>query len=284
MWSVWSNRLDTGNKDTGIFQGGNMRNENGPFVVVTGGASGIGASCCRLLASKGWSVIVADISDDAGSKIAEEIGGVYRRIDVADADAVDAAAAAIEAEFGPLGGLVNCAGVIQPTVEPERLAMELWDRIVEIDQRGTYVACLSFGRRMAASKAGSIVNIASIAGSRSMPLHSYAPAKAAVISMTSCLASAWGGEGVRVNSVSPGYTATPGLQVEIDAGRRDVSRLSGNAALRRLVKPEEIAEAVAFLLSPAASAISGIDLPVDCGWLAGSTWQTYGGLPPVRGE
>jgi NAD(P)-dependent dehydrogenase (short-subunit alcohol dehydrogenase family) len=158
--------------------------------------------------------------------------------------------------------------------------MALWDNVVQIDQRGTYVSCLAFGRRMAArGKGGVIVNIASVAGSRSMPLHSYSPAKAAVISMTACLAAAWGNNGVRVVSVSPGYTATPGLQTEIDAGRRDVSRLAGNATLNRLVKPSEIAETVAFLVSPAASAITGIDLPVDCGWLAGSTWATYGGLP-----
>jgi NAD(P)-dependent dehydrogenase (short-subunit alcohol dehydrogenase family) len=168
--------------------------------------------------------------------------------------------------------------VIQPPVRPEELSLDLWDRIVHIDQRGTYVTCVAFGRRMAARAEGAIVNIASVAGLRSMPLHSYAPAKAAVISMTACLCAAWGREGIRVNSVSPGYTATPALQAEIDAGRRDVSRLAGNAALNRLVKPSEIASAVAFLLSPAASAITGIDLPVDCGWLAGSTWGTYQGL------
>lgn len=261
-----------------------MTKEPGSVVVVTGGASGIGAACCRVLAAAGWNVVVADIADEAGQRIAAEIGGVYRRIDVASEADVDAAAAAIEAEFGPVSGLVNSAGVIQPPVSPETLTMDVWDRVVHIDQRGTYVACVAFGRRMAAHRNGAaIVNIASVAGSRSMPLHSYSPAKAAVISMTSCLAAEWGGRGVRVNSVSPGYTATPALQVEIDAGRRDVSRLAGNAALGRLVETTEIAEAAAFLLSPAASAITGIDLPVDCGWLAGSTWNTYGGLPQVRG-
>lgn len=251
-----------------------------PVVVVTGGASGIGAACCRLLSARGWAVVVADISDDAGRAIAEETGGVFEHLDVGDAADVDTVAAEIEKRHGPVGGLVNSAGVIQPPVAPEDLDMALWDRVVHIDQRGTYVASLAFGRRMAArGDGGAIVNIASIAGSRSMPLHSYGPAKAAVIAMTATLAAAWGRDGIRVNSVSPGYTLTPALQVEIDAGRRDVSRLAGNAALNRLVDPSEIAEAVAFLLSPNASAISGIDLPVDCGWLAGSTWGTYGGLP-----
>jgi len=257
-----------------------MSSTGKPVVVVTGGASGIGAACCRLLSQRGWQVVVADISEAAGKTVAAEIGGSFAHLDVGDEKAAEDAAAGIESRHGPVGGLVNSAGVIQPPVAPEDLDMALWDRIVHIDQRGTYVASLAFGRRMAArGDGGAIVNIASIAGSRSMPLHAYAPAKAAVIAMTATLAAAWGRDGIRVNSVSPGYTLTPALQVEIDAGRRDVSRLAGNAALNRLVSPAEIAEAVAFLLSPNASAISGIDLPVDCGWLAGSTWATYGGLP-----
>jgi NAD(P)-dependent dehydrogenase (short-subunit alcohol dehydrogenase family) len=250
-----------------------------PVAVITGGASGIGAACAEHLAQGGWRVVVTDISDELGRTVAERIGGHYFRMDVGDAAHVDETAAAIEKLVGPVGGVVTSAGVIQPPVRPEELSLDLWDRVVHIDQRGTYVTCVAFGRRMAArTGGGAIVNIASVAGSRSMPLHSYAPAKAAVISMTACLCAAWGRDGIRVNSVSPGYTATPALQVEIDAGRRDVSRLAGNAALNRLVKPSEIASAVAFLLSPAASAITGIDLPVDCGWLAGSTWGTYQGL------
>ncbi len=250
------------------------------IAVVTGGASGIGAACCEGLAQAGWKIVVADIAEEKGRVVAEKVGGAFVRLDVGDAAGVDAVAEKIETEIGPVHAVVNSAGIIQPPVSPQELSLDLWDKIVHIDQRGTYVTCLAFGRRMAArGDGGAIVNIASIAGQRSLPLHSYSPAKAAVIAMTGCLSAAWGKDGIRVNSVSPGYTATPALQVEIDAGRRDVSTLAGNAALNRLVKPSEIADAVAFLLSPAAAAITGIDLPVDCGWLAGSTWATYGGLP-----
>jgi NAD(P)-dependent dehydrogenase (short-subunit alcohol dehydrogenase family) len=118
---------------------------------------------------------------------------------------------------------------------------------------------------------------------RSMPLHAYAPAKAAVISMTVCLAAEWGPAGVRVNAVSPGYTLTPALQDAIDRGERDVSNLSNNAALKRLVTPEEIAAVVAFLASDAASAMTGVNVPVDCGWLAATPWNTYGGLREANG-
>jgi NAD(P)-dependent dehydrogenase (short-subunit alcohol dehydrogenase family) len=156
--------------------------------------------------------------------------------------------------------------------------MQAWDEVVRVDQRGTYLACMVFGKRMAVRKRGSIVNIASVAGMRSMPLHAYAPAKAAVISMTECLAAEWGRAQVRVNAVAPGYTRTPALQAAVDKGERDASALASASALGRLVESTEIARAVAFLASAEASAITGICLPVDCGWLVAGSWQGYGGL------
>jgi NAD(P)-dependent dehydrogenase (short-subunit alcohol dehydrogenase family) len=178
--------------------------------------------------------------------------------------------------------LVNSAGILQRKLPPEQLDMAEWDKVIAVDQRGTYLCCAVFGARMASLGHGAIVNIASITGSRSIPLHAYAPAKAAVISITACLAAEWGRSGVRVNAVSPGYTLTEGLQAAIDRGDRNPADLHAQSAMGRMVKPEEVADAIGFLLSPAASAITGINLPVDCGWLAGSTWQTYGGVPPAR--
>jgi NAD(P)-dependent dehydrogenase (short-subunit alcohol dehydrogenase family) len=96
--------------------------------------------------------------------------------------------------------------------------------------------------------------------------------------MTECLAAEWGPAQVRVNAVSPGYTRTPALQAAIDRGERDISALAANAALGRLVEPEEIARAVAFLAGPESAAVTGINLPVDCGWLVAPSWHTYGGL------
>jgi NAD(P)-dependent dehydrogenase (short-subunit alcohol dehydrogenase family) len=87
---------------------------------------------------------------------------------------------------------------------------------------------------------------------------------------------------VRVNAVSPGYTLTPALQAAIDKGQRDVSMLNENSALGRMVSPEEVARAVCFLASEDASAITGANLPVDCGWLVTPSWHTYGGLRPAR--
>jgi NAD(P)-dependent dehydrogenase (short-subunit alcohol dehydrogenase family) len=246
-------------------------------AVVTGGASGIGAACCRELAARGARIALVD-RDERVHAVAREVNGRAWIVDVADEAALAQCADAIEAEMGPAEILVNSAGVIQVPLPPERLSMASWDEVVRVDQRGTYVAAMVFGLRMAARRRGSIVNIASVAGMRSMPLHSYAPAKAAVIAMTECLAAEWGPAQVRVNAVSPGYTRTPALQDAIDKGQRDVSALERNAAMGRLVEPIEIARAVAFLASPDAAAITGANLPVDCGWLVAGSWHTYGGL------
>jgi NAD(P)-dependent dehydrogenase (short-subunit alcohol dehydrogenase family) len=251
--------------------------------VVTGGASGIGAACARELALSGDHVIVADRDLERARTIADEIGGQAYNLDVGDETSVDACAALIERECGAVDVLVNSAGIIQVPLRPHDMQMSVWDDVVRVDQRGTYVACIAFARAMIARRSGNIVNIASVAGMRSMPLHAYAPAKAAVIAMTECLAAEWGPSGIRVNAVSPGYTLTPALKNAIDRGERDVSSLTANAALRRLVDPTEIAQAVAFLASNTASAITGINIPVDCGWLAGTSWSTYGGLREAKG-
>lgn len=247
------------------------------IAVVTGGASGIGAACCRELAARGAQVVVLD-RDQAAHGIARELDARAYLADVADETALEQCAARIESEVGPVAILVNSAGIIQVPLPPDQLSMAAWDDIVRVDQRGTYLACAVFGKPMVARRRGSIVNIASVAGMRSMPLHAYAPAKAAVISITQCLAAEWGPAQVRVNAVSPGYTRTPALQGAIDRGLRDPRLLEGNSALGRLVETDEIARAAAFLAGPEASAITGVNLPVDCGWLVTGSWHTYGGL------
>jgi NAD(P)-dependent dehydrogenase (short-subunit alcohol dehydrogenase family) len=253
-----------------------------PLSVVTGGASGIGLACARLLAARGDRVAVVDLPGTTLPDDLREAGIRIYDCDVSREDAVHATAQAIEDAQGPVSVLVNSAGIIQLRQPPEQMPMQLWDQVVAVDQRGTYLCCVAFGARMVTRGAGSIVNIASITGSRSVPLHAYAPAKAAVISITRCLAAEWGNSGVRVNCVSPGYTLTPALQAAIDRGDRDPGDLTRTAALGRMVTPEEVAQAVGFLASAAASAITGVDLPVDAGWLVGTPWMTYGGLPAAR--
>jgi NAD(P)-dependent dehydrogenase (short-subunit alcohol dehydrogenase family) len=136
--------------------------------------------------------------------------------------------------------------------------------------------------RMAGRKRGSIVNIASIAGHRGWPTHSYASSKAAVLSLTRSLSVEWGRSGVRVNSVSPGFTLTPKLEELIKHRGWDDSAVADQTALGRWVRPGEISDAVEFLLADRASAITGADLPVDTGWLCGVNWLAFDGIPASR--
>lgn len=258
------------------------------IAVVTGGASGIGEACALRLAERGARLAVIDIDQARAQMVVQSLPAAHGGhkaygLDVRDADAIEAMAARVDSDLGEVDILVTSAGVIQAPLPPEELSLADWDHVVAVDQRGVYLSCLAFGRRMAMRGRGAIVNIASVAGMRSVPLHSYAPAKAAVIAMTECLAAEWGRSHVRVNAVSPGYTLTPALQGAIDAGKRDATSLEQNSALGRLVEPGEIADAVAFLTSDEAKAITGITLPVDAGWLVAPSWHTYGGLRPRRG-
>jgi NAD(P)-dependent dehydrogenase (short-subunit alcohol dehydrogenase family) len=246
-------------------------------VVVTGGASGIGLACVELLLQRGANVHVIDLPGRWDLHEARFPQVKAFACDVADDQALMATAALIEAKHGPVGALVNSAGILQPRLSPEALPIELWDRVIAIDQRGTYLACVAFSQGMLARKRGAIVNIASITAERAVPLHAYAPAKAAVVSITQCLAAEWGRQGIRVNAVSPGYTLTEALQTAIDRKDRDPAALCSQAAMGRLVQASEVAKAVAFLLSDEASAITGVALPVDAGWLVGTSRQTYGG-------
>lgn len=248
------------------------------IVVVTGAASGIGAACARELVNQGWQVVVADINQAAAQTLADEIGAHAIALDVTDDRRVLAVAAEVEQYIGPVYGLVNSAGIIQKPLRPHELDMATWDLVQKVNFRGSYIVSLAFARTMLERRAGSIVNISSITGSRSTPLHSYGPSKAAIISMTQCLAAEWGPQQIRVNSVAPGYTLTPALQGAIDRGERQLTSLQDNAALQRPVLPAQIADAVSFLLSARATAITGVDLPVDCGWIAATGWSTYGGL------
>jgi NAD(P)-dependent dehydrogenase (short-subunit alcohol dehydrogenase family) len=248
------------------------------IVVVTGAASGIGKACALAFAAEGSKVIFADRDFAGAQKLAAECGGDALALDVGDDASVQGAAGQVLERHGRVDVLVNSAGVLQRTLPPSELTMKEWDFVVRVDQRGTYVCCAAFGNIMAKQGSGAIVNIASVAGMRSGPLHSYGPAKAAVISLGECLAAEWGPSGVRVNTVSPGFTATPALDKGFSTATLSASDLEASTALHRLVRAEEIAAAVLFLASPAASAITGVNLPVDCGYLVATPWSAYGGL------
>lgn len=255
----------------------------GRVAVVTGGASGIGAACAGLLAERGARVVVADINAEAAERAAGEIGGVAMVVDVSDEPAVNALADRVEAEVGPTSILVASAGLVQPPLPPHELDMAVYDRIVAVNQRGVYVSARAFAKHMLPRGAGAVVAISSITAERSAPLHAYAPTKAAVTNLTMCLAAEWGRAGLRVNAVEPGYVRTPALQEQIDKGYRDPTLLAENSTLGRMIEPDEIAKAVAFLVSDEAAAITGVSLPVDAGFLCAGSWAPYGGVRRAGG-
>lgn len=251
---------------------------SGRVAVVTGGASGIGLATSQLLAAAGASVVIADRDIQAAQKAAKDIDANAVEMDVGDESSVEKAAAQITERLGQVDALVNSAGVLQRTLPPEDLSLKEWDRVARVNLRGTYLCCRDFGSGMAKRGRGSIVNIASVAGMRSGPLHSYAPAKAGVINLTECLAGEWGPKGVRVNCVSPGFTATPALTRGFESHTLKQQDLLNSAALGELLQAEDIARAILFLLSDWAKAITGVNLPIDAGYLVAGSWGSYGGL------
>lgn len=259
-----------------------MNTKTDKTVVVTGGASGIGKACTSVLAEKGWKVIVTDVDLDAAERVAEAIGGYAMHLDVTDEAAIRATAEQCERRYGPVSALVNSAGILQPPLAPEAFPTDHFDRVMAINFRGTYLTSVAFGTPMAERGHGAIIAIGSMASFRALPLHAYGPSKAAVVQMVQCLAAEWGRSGVRINAISPGYVRTPAMEAMIQKGLRDAHALSDAASMGRMVDPLEIATVAAFLLSDEASAITGVNLPVDCGWLVGAHAHTYGGVPPAR--
>ena len=258
---------------------------NGRVAVVTGGASGIGRSCAQRLAADGAKVVVLDRNAAGAQHAAAEIGCTWLQVDISSQAECTSAAAHIERTVGSPSLLVNAAGILQPELPPpQELSMEDFGRMADVNLKGTYAMCAIFGAAMAQRGAGAIVNIASISGMRSTPLHAYGPLKAALISMTENLAAAWGRQGVRVNAVSPGAVMTPAMQAAIAGGQRNLDTLRATTATGRIVTMQDVAATVAFLLSDEAVAITGVNLPIDAGWLVASSWAMFGGLPPLQSD
>lgn len=250
-----------------------------PVAAVTGGAGGIGEACVARLRRDGWRVVVLDRNMDLAREVADRHGAVAREIDLADATSIDDAARWVEGEIGPCSALAAVAAHLENPHMPEMQDFAEWESILRVNLTGTFRTLTAFGAGMLERRNGSVVTVGSITAFNSSPLQAYGPTKAAIINMSRNFAVAWGRRGVRVNCVCPGPTRTPAVEASYARGERNPETMIRQTALGRLVKPEQVANAIAFLLSDDAGAITGIELPVDSGTLATQLWGLYGGVP-----
>lgn len=231
-----------------------------PVVVVTGGARGIGAATADRFAADGARVVVLDCDPGTGAGMI---------LDVADGDAVERAIAAIAARHGRIDVLVNNAAIaddFQPTLAQEVAPFE---RGLAINLVAPFRLARAAARVMAGQGGGAIVNISSIAANGGLPRrNAYCAAKAGIEAMTRSLACEWAAHGIRVNAVAPGYVATPGVTALEGSGKRSLDAVRRRTPMGRLGDPAEIADAIAFLSSDAASYVTGTIVAVDGGWSA----------------
>ncbi len=233
-------------------------------AIVSGGSGGIGAATCRALAAAGHHVLVGYGGNRAAAEevVASLKGrGEACHLDVTDADSVGAAVARAS-ELGALGVVVNNAGVADDDLLL-RLDPARFDRTIEVNLRGAFLLSKAAVRPMLRARAGRIISVGSVVGLHgNVGQTAYAASKAGLIGFSRSLAREVARKGITVNVVAPGFVATAMTEQLDDAARE---ALTGLAPTGRAVEPEEVAEAIAFLASPAAGSITGAVLPVDGG-------------------
>jgi NAD(P)-dependent dehydrogenase (short-subunit alcohol dehydrogenase family) len=247
----------------------------GKAILVTGAASGIGRATAEALAGMGAKVLASDIDADKGAAAAAALsdGGAdvaFVASDVADEAATTAMVAAAVKRFGRLDGAANCAGVGAGHAETHAYPVDLWDRIVGINLRGTW---LSMRAQLPAildhGDGGAIVNVASTLGLRGSPNASpYSASKHGVIGLTRTAAIEYAQRGIRVNAVCPGAIDTPMMDETFARFPGFREMLTGFVPMNRLGAPGEVAAAIVWLLSGAASFITGEALTVEGGLLS----------------
>jgi NAD(P)-dependent dehydrogenase (short-subunit alcohol dehydrogenase family) len=247
-------------------------------ALVTGAARGIGRQVALTLAEKGYMVAVNDlVIPDRIPEQLEQAGARALSVpgDVSDEGSVRGMVEAVVGEFGRVDALVNNAG-ISAIVPAEETTLADWRRVLEVNLTGPFLMCREFGKEMLRARSGSIVSVSSIAGLLGIADRAaYNASKHGLIGLTRTLAAEWGGRGVRVNAVCPGWVKTE-MDVEDQAGGGYTDAdIEGRTPMARFARPEDIAQAVAFLADPALSGyVNGHTLSVDGGWYGDGSWES----------
>jgi NAD(P)-dependent dehydrogenase (short-subunit alcohol dehydrogenase family) len=237
-------------------------------AAITGSAQGIGRRTAELLAADGYALALFDRQPVDGFPDALAVAG-----DVADEADTTRFAAAVHDAFGRIDVLVNNAGIACIT-PAEDTPVALWRQVIDVNLTGAFLLSQAFGRRMLAERAGSIVNIASVAGLRGIADRAaYNASKHGLIGLTRTLAAEWGGRGVRVNAVCPGWVKTEMDDASQAEGAYGDADIVDHVPMGRFAAPGDIAQAVLFLADPVRSGfVNGATLSVDGGWYADGSW------------
>lgn len=244
-------------------------------IIVTGGGRGIGAATAKLMGSQGAKVVVADVNEVGGTSVVDSIvslGGsaVYAHVDVTEEDQIEALVALAVGEYGRLDGIVNNAATIA-VAAIEDLSVDEWDRVMRVNGRGVFLGCkhaiVQFKKQ---GGGGAIVNIGSISGVVGLAQQpAYCASKGAVIQLSRQIAMEYASDNIRCNTVGPGSVDGEFFQMYLD-GQGDATvalqAVLDAHPMGRVAQPQEIAEAVTFLISDNASFITGSNLQVDGGY------------------
>ena len=251
----------------------NLFDLHGQVALVTGGGGGLGRPIAVGLAAAGATVVVGDLVLDHTDAVLAEIAitgqtGLALPLDVTSPASVQTVIDRLLADFGRIDILVNCHGVTKRTASVDFLEAD-WDRIIDVNLKGTFLCCQSVGRVMIQQGRGSIINLASIGGLVGLPTSvAYCASKGGVVQLTRTLGVEWAPLGVRVNAIAPSSFNTPMVRHVLDAEPEYRERVVSKIPMGRIAEASEIVGSVIYLASAASSMVTGTILSVDGGYTA----------------